>query len=531
MLFRQKLALFLVGVPVGGATSLVMYVKYRKFIRPTRHQFPEIINAQGALVLGGKTLPRPSAVAVAARSIKLFAIFFPVGILYLLMGWTEVTYKIWVKIMLWAIECGGPVFVKLGQWSCTREDLFTKPFRDECKRLYNDTSRHSFAVTLRVLEQELKEDPYNVFETLDPVPVGSGSIGQVHVGTLKATSSIVSKKKLSGIEKVVVKVMHPNIENVAAKDFLILQHFASFLDRWVPSMARYELPRMALAFSYHLAAQLDFRMEEQNLTRFREHFKGNRGLLLPQPLGSTQRSLIETFCEGKPAHPEYLASLPQASRSSLARTGLNAWCQMLLHDNFIHGDMHPGNILIDCSKVAEPKVYLIDVGLCQQLTAEEALVSHELMESFVQWCPKECSDSIWRMAETQRFGNKKVFEDKIQDLFRRFRPSRNDSQAVTKILESIFHAVRDCNIQMDPPFVSLLFSVLVLESFVTSLDNNFNMVRHSAPWLIAEGSISKGVIKNYIKSNWHALCDSTSLYISGLREVNQVREAEKVQCA
>jgi aarF domain-containing kinase len=30
----------------------------------------------------------------------------------------------------------------------------------------------------------------------------------------------------------------------------------------------------------------------------------------------------------------------------IAETGLNAYLQMLLKDNFIHADMHPGNILV-----------------------------------------------------------------------------------------------------------------------------------------------------------------------------------------
>eukprot|EP00796_Vickermania_ingenoplastis_P006706 gene6706-4803_t len=494
MLLRRKVLLCVVGLPVGGFAGLVGYIKYRELIRPSRHVFPAVLDDRGALVLQGKTIPKPKPLAVGLRFLHLVAIFLPMGVLYMLMAWTSLTYSLWVRLFLRAVERAGPVFVKMGQWSCTREDLFSKTFREQCKRLYNETSVHPYATTLQILEEELGTKPSEVFDSIEPKTVGSGSIGQVHVAKLKGSD-----------RKVVVKVMHPNIVDTISRDFLVLQHCAALVDRYFPAMKRFELPRLALAFSNHLASQLDFRIEAENLEQFRHNFRDNRHLLFPEPLRATQRMLVETFCEGEPAHPEYLASLPSPARSALASTGLNAWCQMLMHDNFIHGDMHPGNILIDCSNIADPHVYLIDVGLCQQLTAEEADLTRDLLEAFVRWNPLQCAQTLWGMSAVQRFGNQEGFTKQLQFIFAHFRSTRNDPNAVTNVLESIFHAVRDYRVQMDPPFVSLLFSVLVLESFIMSLDPNFNLVRHTAPWLVSEGAISLGVVKNYVKSQWNDL--------------------------
>lgn len=492
MRFRHKVALFIVSLPVSGAAGVTGWIKYRQITRPARHLFRDVLDSRGALILEGRSIPTPSRLDLAKRACLLATIFLPMGILYLFMAWTTTTYKLWVYIMLKAIELAGPVFVKMGQWCCTREDVFSDAFRQQCKRLYNETCCHSFSRTLRILAEELKEDPYDVFDEIEPSTVGSGSIGQVHIAKLKGCN-----------KKAVVKVMHPNIEKKCALDFYILQNCAYWVDRLIPSTKRYELPRLAHAFSVHLASQLDFRIEAENLEQFRHNFRHSSQLLFPEPLRVSQRVLVETFCEGSPAHPSYLASLPPPARSSLALLGLNTWCQMLLHDNFIHGDMHPGNILVDCSDVTFPRIYLIDVGLTQQLTTEEAAVSHDLMEAFVKWNANQCSDSIWKMAGLQRYADKEAFFKRMRDLFARFRPTRNEPNAVTRMLESIFHAVADHNVQMDPPFVSLLFAVLVLESFLMNLDPNFDLVRHTAPWLVSEGAVSWGVVKNFIKSHWH----------------------------
>lgn len=491
-LFRSraaKAAAVALGVPVVGAGGLSLYVQYRKRTRPHTHILKPLVNESGSLILEGQVVSAPSRSAVCLRIVQLAIIFLPVAALYLIMALREDWYQHWLEMLLRAVQRAGPVFVKIGQWSCTREDLFAPEFRRVFKRLYNEVKIHHYEDTLRILSEELHADPFTVFESIEAKTVGSGSIGQVHLAKLKNSN-----------RKVVVKVMHPHIIETIVLDFNILNNLAHWVDRGFPSLARYRLPSLSLAFSSHLAAQLDFRVEAQNLEHFRENFRSEHYVDFPEPLMSTQRMLVETFCDGQPANPEFLASLPSHARDVLANKGLNAWCKMLLRDNFIHGDMHPGNILIDCSDPHEPKVTMIDVGLCQQLTDHEGSVTHELMESFVRWNAVQCADSLLAMSEMQPYCDRDAFRADLTDLFKHFRPNRNDENAVTNILQSIFECTRKNNVQMDPAYVSLLFAVLVLESFIMNLNPEFNMVRHTAPWLVSEGHLSKGVIKNVIKT-------------------------------
>jgi aarF domain-containing kinase len=491
-LFRSRLAkvaAVAVSIPVVGAGGLSLYVSYRQRTRPHVRILKPLVDESGNLILEGQIIAKPTRAAVCWRVVQLALIFLPVAALYLIMSLRKAWYDQWLEMLLAAVQRAGPVFVKVGQWSCTREDLFAPEFRHVFKRLYNEVVTHPYDDTLKILGEELQTDPFNVFETIEPKTVGSGSIGQVHLAKLKNSN-----------RKVVVKVMHPQIIETIVLDFNILNSLAKRVDAVFPSLERYRLPSLSLAFSSHLAAQLDFRVEAQNLEQFRENFRTEHYVDFPEPLMSTQRMLVETFCDGQPANPEFLASLPPHARDVLANKGLNTWCKMLLRDNFIHGDMHPGNILIDCTDQHEPKVTMIDVGLCQQLSDHEGGVTHELMESFVRWNPVQCADSLLAMSDHQQYADPELFRKDLTTLFKHFRPTRNDENAVTNILQSIFESIRANNVQMDPPYVSLLFAVLVLESFIMNLNPDFNMVRHAAPWLVSEGHLSKGVIKNLIKT-------------------------------
>lgn len=484
---RRKTFVALVGVPTLSLGGLSAYVQYRRSTRPSLALSYPVYTANGSLLMDGTVVKRPSTLKIAGRLLELFILFFPLAVLYLVMRLRRKWYLRWLELLLGAVQRAGPAFVKAGQWSCTRQDIFSSEFREVFKRLYSEVDTHPFETSLQILKDELQQDPAEIFSFIEPTPVGSGSIGQAHLATLRRTG-----------EKVVVKVMHPNIVETIVKDFFIISHMAWLLDRCFSSLEVYGLPALAHAWTNHLVAQLDFRLEAKHLTIFRENFRREPFVDFPKPIFSTQKILVETFCEGEPASPEFLSTQEEHVRDILAHKGLNTWCKMVLHDHLVHGDMHPGNILIDVSDPHNPRVSLIDVGLCQKITSNETLVTHDLMESFVRWKPDLCASSLLRMGTTQKFVEEEKFRGELAWLFDHWRPKKNSDFAVTNILQAIFECIRGNHVQMDPPYVSLLFAVLVLESFIMNLNPDFNMVRHAAPWLVSEGHISYSLAKNII---------------------------------
>jgi aarF domain-containing kinase len=487
----KVLAGVLVGVPTAAGGSLAMYIAFRAKTRPPEHMFRPLVDSEGNLLVGNEIVARPTVLSVVLRALELLWIFGPMFLLYWFMRWNEASYIKWLEMLLHSVERAGPAFVKAGQWSCTRQDLFEPEFRRIFQRLYSEVAIHPFADTIKIIEEDFNAKVGTVFSSIDEVPLGSGSIGQVHLATLLGPES----------RKVVIKVMHPGIVQTIAKDFFLINAIARFVDKNFPQFELYDVHALALAWTNHLAAQLDFRIEAEHLELFRKNFKDVDFVQFPQPLMSTQRVLVETFAPGEPATVDFLARQEVHVRDVLATKGLNTWCKMLLRDNFIHGDMHPGNILIDTTDPHKPLITMIDVGLCQKITPEEGVVTHDLMESFVKWKADICTDSLLRMGTKQRFVNVEKFSKDMTSLFNRWRPAKDsDDEVVSNILQGIFETVRANYVAMDPPYVSLLFAVLVLESFIMNLNPEFNMVRHTAPWLISEGHLSPGLIKNVVLS-------------------------------
>jgi aarF domain-containing kinase len=107
--------------------------------------------------------------------------------------------------------------------------------------------------------------------------------------------------------------------------------------------------------------------------------------------------LVESYHEG--VHmAELLRSADTATRKELARKGLRAFLKMLFEDNFVHADLHPGNILV-CNKNFEPsedgislaftsaqdhQLVFLDVGLVTSLSDYDRRNFIELFQAVIK---------------------------------------------------------------------------------------------------------------------------------------------------
>jgi ubiquinone biosynthesis protein len=93
----------------------------------------------------------------------------------------------------------GPAYVKLGQVLSTRPDLLPAPYIEELERLQDDVGRIPLEQVEETIEAELGARLSKLFESFDPEPIGTASLGQVHAAELR------------GGREVIVKVQRPNI--------------------------------------------------------------------------------------------------------------------------------------------------------------------------------------------------------------------------------------------------------------------------------------------------------------------------------
>jgi ubiquinone biosynthesis protein len=231
-----------------------------------------------------------------------------------------------------ALEELGPTFIKLGQIISTRPDLLPPAYIAELSKLQDAVPPTSWEMIRDVLIRELGHEPEQVFLSIDPQPMAAASLAQVHAATLP------------GGHEVVVKVQRPGIHAVIETDLEILSSIAvrAQATRWGKI---YDFVNMADDFAFNLRNELDYRREGRNADRFRENFKGESHLYIPQVFWdfSSEHVLVLERIHG--IKIDDIPALDAAGYDchQVALHSARVIIKEVLEDGFFHADPHPGN--------------------------------------------------------------------------------------------------------------------------------------------------------------------------------------------
>lgn len=403
---------------------------------------------------------------------------------------------------LFSLQHLGPAFVKLGQWAATRRDLFPVSFCSRLSELHSSTYTHSFAQTQKALVDAFGENYESRGLVLkeDDIILGSGSAAQVHKATLKTAT---------GEKPVAVKVLHPSIRMKVERDLSLMQHIANFIDLFIPlqSVKMLSLPRAVSNFADIMRRQVDLRIERDNLDIFRDNFncsdKASPLINFPEPQRHwvSEQVLVEDYI-GDGARPisDYLEDDSVSGlkeRRALAGTFVRSALKMVFTDNFVHSDLHPGNVFVreEKTKLNETKytITFVDAGIATSLQPNDRQNLHDLFKAVVL---NDGYTAGALMVERARFercssipGGKEKFASGVQDIVSEFhdRKKRGLTLGCVRIgalLAKVLDLCRVYKVEIDPAMSSIVISMMVLEGLGRSLDPDLNLIKSAMPFLV-----------------------------------------------
>jgi ubiquinone biosynthesis protein len=259
----------------------------------------------------------------------------------------------------------GGIYTKLGQHLSLRADLLPDAFRLELSGLLEAAEPLSFEEIRFALRHGLGRLEER-FDWIDPEPLGTASIAQVHRARL-ATGPIVA-----------VKVRRPELtpERID-RDLGSLRRWTRLLRPWIPAA---QLPPLLDELGRALKRELDFLEEARAAEEIAANLADDPRIVVPRVHWEACGPGVLTL--------DYVPRVRLDDRLALAERGIDreaclavlceAYGRQVFEQGLFHADPHPGNVFAVDERdrlappgEASPRLLFVDFGLARRL--DEAL--------------------------------------------------------------------------------------------------------------------------------------------------------------
>lgn len=250
----------------------------------------------------------------------------------------------------------GPSFIKVGQTLSTRSEILPHAYCKALSQLQQECEPMPFDLVITALDAIYGEDRERIFPVIDPNPLGSASLAQVH------------KAYLATGEAVAIKVQRPGVRVTMAQDIDVMRSIAKRLSRYMKDAQMIDLREVVEELWVTFLEETDFLNEARNLDEFNKLNAGVVYVRAPKP--------YMEYCREEVLVMEYIDGISIRDTKKLLADGydldeigdkmLENYAKQILQDGFFHADPHPGNVVIYGGQI----VYL-DLGLMGRLNMRD----------------------------------------------------------------------------------------------------------------------------------------------------------------
>jgi aarF domain-containing kinase len=383
----------------------------------------------------------------------------------------------------------GATYIKLGQFVASSPTLFPPEYVREFQKCLDQTTPLPWSTIQSIIVAELGPLE-SIFSFVDPIPLASASIAQVHRATLRSTG-----------EQVVLKVQKPGIDKSLKADLGFIYIAARVLEFIQPDLERTSLSAVASDIRTSMLEELDFEKEAQNTIEFGRFLREN---------GLTSRAVCPrvypAFTTKKVLTLEYLDGQSLLDESTIARvnrsqdqsfgaetiiTALNIWSLSVTNMPWFHADVHAGNLLL----LNDGRVGFIDFGIVGKISPKVFQAVNELSTALVLNDSLGMANALCNMGAADDTVDREKFGQDIQRVlnkmqtiqpdvtisatsdYRTLQSSINfDEAEITDLLLEFVQVTEDNGLKLPREFGLLVKQVLYFDRYMKILAPNLDVM-------------------------------------------------------
>ena len=361
----------------------------------------------------------------------------------------------------------GPTFVKFGQLLSTRSDILPEGVLFELQKLQDTVKPMPAGAAQLIIERELGAPVGEVFESFDPNPLGSASIGQVHRAVLR------------GGEVVAIKVQRPEAPGRVGADLQLMREFADFLDRRFGERIFVDVRGLVAEFETVIRRELDYTAEAENARRFAVNF-AETPVVIPMvyPALSTSRVLTLEHIEGTRFRDIRPLLLAPSERRRVASMGADAIFKMAFEDGFFHGDPHPGNLLL----TPEGDLAMLDFGMVGYMSRGDIEALSRLFIAVIQRDAAAALRGLESLGVRYAPEVRGDLEQDLREFLNKYSGLSVGEVTLGQALSELIALARRYRLRVPPVFPLLTKALVTAEGIARAIDPTLNVYEVARPY-------------------------------------------------
>ncbi|XP_052204894.1 uncharacterized aarF domain-containing protein kinase At5g05200, chloroplastic isoform X1 [Diospyros lotus] len=301
----------------------------------------------------------------------------------------------------------GATYIKLGQFIASAPTLFPPEYVQEFQYCFDRAPAVPFEEIQKILREEFGRPIDSIYEYVDPTPIASASIAQVHGARLRGSQ-----------EDIVIKVLKPGIEDILVADLNFVYVVARILEFLNPELNRASLVGIVKDIRESMLEEVDFNKEAANIESFRRYLEVmglTRQATAPKVYKqcSTRRVLTMERLYGVPLTDlDSISSLVSSPEASLI-TALNVWFGSLLACETFHADVHAGNLWL----LRDGRIGFLDFGIVGRISPKTWTAMEIFLASIATEEYESMASALIEMGATNKDVDSKAFARDLENIF------------------------------------------------------------------------------------------------------------------